>query len=119
MYILFSKYRKYNKIYDKLRGVDLEEITELTSCMKPCRYNKYGFLTDGQPTIFESENYVFSLWATSKYTKVSTEQLIYPMTSLVAEFGGALSLFLGISFMSIWDNLCLFGLVFKLVFNKH
>ena len=115
---LCPKCRKYNKIYDKLRVVDLEEITELTNCMKPCRYKKYGFVTDGQPTIFEAEEYVFSLWATSKYTKVSTEQLIYPMTSLTAEFGGALSLFLGISFMSLWDNFHLFGLMYKLVFNK-
>ena len=102
-----------------LRVVDFEEITELTNCLKPCRYKKYGFATDGQPTVFETEEYVFSLWATSKYTKVSTEQLIYPMTSLVAEFGGALSLFLGISFMSLWDNFCLLGLVYKVVFNKH
>ena len=97
----------------------MEEVTELTNCMKPCRYKKYGFVTDGQPTIFEAEEYVFSLWATSKYTKVSTEQLIYPMTSLTAEFGGALSLFLGISFMSLWDNCHLFGLMYKLAFNKQ
>ena len=87
--------------------------------MKPCQYKKYGFVTEGAPTIFETEKYVFSLWATSKYTKVSTEKLIYPMTSLIAEFGGALSLFLGISFMSLWDNFYLFGLMYKLVFNKQ
>ena len=33
------------------------------------------------------------------------EQLIYPLTSLVAEFGGTLGLFLGFSFMAIWDGL--------------
>ena len=35
--------------------------------------------------------------------KVKTEDLIYPWQSLVAEFGGALGLFLGFSFMTIWD----------------
>ena len=30
---------------------------------------------------------------------------LYPWTSLVAEFGGSLGLFLGISFMSVWDGL--------------
>ena len=40
------------------------------------------------------------------------------MTSLVAEFGGALSLFLGISFMSVWDNFHVFGLVYKMVSNR-
>ena len=35
--------------------------------------------------------------------KVETEELIYPWQSLVAEFGGALGLFLGFSLMTIWD----------------
>ena len=37
--------------------------------------------------------------------KVETEELIYPWQSLVAEFGGALGLFLGFSFMTIWDSI--------------
>ena len=35
--------------------------------------------------------------------QVETEELIYPWQSLVAEFGGALGLFLGFSFMTVWD----------------
>ena len=31
--------------------------------------------------------------------------LIYPWTSLVAEFGGTLGLFLGFSAMTLWDSL--------------
>ena len=34
-----------------------------------------------------------------------TEQTIYPIQSFVSEFGGALGLFLGFSFMMIWDLL--------------
>ena len=56
----------------------MEQIKELTNCLKPCRYKKYSFAADGQKTIFGSEKYVFSLWATSKHTKVSTEQLVHP-----------------------------------------
>ena len=37
--------------------------------------------------------------------QVETEELIYPWQSFVAEFGGALGLFLGFSFMTIWDSL--------------
>ena len=37
--------------------------------------------------------------------QVETEELIYPWQSFVAEFGGALGLFLGLSFMTIWDSL--------------
>ena len=47
----------------------------------------------------------FSLWAVSNSTLVETEHLIYPWTSLVAEFGGALGLFLGVSLMTIWDGI--------------
>ena len=107
--------REYNRIFDQLRTVDLEKITELTNCSKPCHYNKYSFITDGEMSALKSEKFLFSLWAVSHYTKVSTEQLIYPVTSLIAEFGGALGLFLGISFMSIWENFHLFGLMYKLV----
>ena len=37
--------------------------------------------------------------------QVETEELIYPWQSFLAEFGGALGLFLGFSFMTIWDSL--------------
>ena len=32
-------------------------------------------------------------------------ELIYPLSSLVAEFGGILGLFIGFSFMALWDGL--------------
>ena len=38
-----------------------------------------------------------------EHFQVETEELIYPWQSLVAEFGGALGLFLGFSFLTIWD----------------
>ena len=40
----------------------------------------------------------------SSILQVETEQLIYPLASLVAGFGGCLGLFLGFSFMTIWDS---------------
>ena len=51
----------------------------------------------------------------AKKTTIKTEQLIYPVTSLVADFGGTLGLFLGFSFISIWDNLALFGKSYKFI----
>ena len=73
--------------------------------MKPCKYKRYKFLGDKNPSGFKSEHFIFSLWAVSGKTKVETEELIYPGSSLVAEFGGILGLFLGFSFISVWDKL--------------
>ena len=35
-------------------------------------------------------------------TRVETEELIYPVSTLVAEFGGSLGFFMGFSFISLW-----------------
>ena len=37
-------------------------------------------------------------------TMMEKEQLIYSLPSLVAEFGGTLGLFLGFSFLTLWDR---------------
>ena len=48
---------------------------------------------------------VICLWAVSKYTQTEEEVLVYPFQSFIAEFRGSLGLFLGFSFMTIWDGL--------------
>jgi hypothetical protein len=50
------------------------------------------------------ENFGLALAASSYDIVVETEELVFPFTSLVAEFGGTLGLFLGFSFMALWDN---------------
>ena len=103
--------REYDLIFGKLSVAESEKIKHMTGCKKPCKYKKYNFL--GDPTshsAYKSDHFVFSLWAVSYKTNVETEKLIYPSSSLVAEFGGTLSLFLGVSFISIWDA---FGLLRK------
>ena len=44
-----------------------------------------------------------SVWNTSPYMLIKQEKLVYTVESLVAEFGGTLGLFLGFSFMNLWD----------------
>ena len=86
---------------------ELKTIISKTGCKAPCQYNHYGFLnSDLKP---ESEWPVdgqiqFGLWAVTNFTKIEKEVLLYPFTSLLAEFGGSLGLFLGFSIMTIWDS---------------
>ena len=98
--------REYESNYDQLESVESNKILELTGCTKPCSYKKYTFIGERNPSFFEGgENFVFALWAVSEKTQVRTEQLIYPLAYLVAEFGGILGLFLGFSFISLWDHI--------------
>ena len=91
-----------------LSEAELSKIKELTGCLKPCHYKKYTFIGERNPSNFLEPGYfLFSLWAVSEKTQVKTEQLIYPLAYLVAEFGGILGLFLGFSFISLWDHILL------------
>ena len=96
---------------------DLEDITEMTGCMKPCTYNMYQFGRK-EPSMIEFDYFSFGFWATSTKTIIRTEQLIYPLTSLVAEFGGTLGLFLGVSFITLWDNMFYLGKVCEMVTKR-
>ena len=97
-------FREYDFIFGNLGIAESEEVTNVTGCLKPCHFKKYIFLGDRTPSSFKSEHYIFSMWVVSSKTRVETEELIYPMSTLVAEFGGTLGLFLGFSFISVWDN---------------
>ena len=86
-------------------------ITRETGCLKPCSYKKYVLIGEKRRSAFKSEEFAFSLWAVSNSTLVEKEELIYPLSSLVAEFGGTLGLFLGFSFMTLWDHIQLLGVI--------
>ena len=66
---------------------------------------KYSLMGEKHISSFLTDHFLFSLWAVSNSTLVETEMLIYPWSSLVAEFGLALSVFLGVSFMTVWDGI--------------
>ena len=94
----------------------MEDITKLTGCQKPCQYRMYEFVGAEEPMASpKAEYFAFSLWAVSKKTTVRTEQLIYPLSSLVAEFGGTLGLFLGFSFVTLWETLPLLGRAYNVM----
>ena len=88
-----------------LESLDIEHILEKTKCKKPCFYKKYKLIGDKQTSSFTSDYFFLGLWSASNNTFVETEVLIYPWTSLVAEFGGTLGLFLGFSFVTLWNGM--------------
>jgi hypothetical protein len=75
--------------------MELGEIEKVTGCKKPCFYRKYNIIGEKILSNFKSDHFVFSFWSVSNETTVEKEVLIYPFTSLVAEFGGTLGLYLG------------------------
>ena len=94
----------YEKMYRQIGMSELVKIEKLTGCMKPCYYKQYRVIGEKTSTSFPSNFFTVSFWAMSNDTKVEKELLVYPVTSLVAEFGGTLGLFLGFSFMALWDG---------------
>ena len=84
---------------------ELEVIETMTGCGKPCNYLEYKFFKERIPSSFSSGDYfVISVVAQTRHTMLEREELLYSSTAMVAEVGGILSLFLGISFMTIWDG---------------
>jgi hypothetical protein len=94
----------YEKMYHQIQMSELLMILKLTGCMKPCYYKQYSVIGEKTSTSFQSDFFTISFWAISNDTRVKKELLVYPITSLVAEFGGTLGLFLGFSFMALWDG---------------
>ena len=96
--------REYEKLFVELVYEDLVGIYKKTGCLKPCHYMKYRIEGDRQTTSYQSPDFLFTLNSISNDTFVEREELVYPWTALVADFGGSISLFLGLSFMSVWDG---------------
>ena len=98
--------------------MESESVTLFTGCRKPCFYRKYSLIGTTRTTVFQSDFNVFALSSVSMYTRVETEKLIYPLSSLVAEFGGTLGLFIGFSFMTLWDGVQCVGAYGRLRIQK-
>ena len=112
-------FRKHDELAWPLSILDVEKVTQVTSCLKPCRYRRFGFVGDKETTMYRFENlFVVALWPISSSTRVEKEELIYPFASLVAEFGGTLGLFLGFSFMTLWDGLESVGKLRNVLTNR-
>ena len=84
--------------------IESDAMEEEVGCRKPCSYNEFKFVFES-PEVEPSLKNMVAFWAASRKTQIEEEVLLYPFTSFIAEFGGALGLFLGFSFMTIWQEI--------------
>ena len=105
---------KFEKKFYELSGLEQKKIQNQTGCLLPCRYNEYKIVD--VPIPIGVDNLSIQLLLATTTVLVKTEELFYPFESFLAEFGGALGLFLGFSFMMAWD---VFQTVLKLFMSKR
>ena len=90
--------------YINLSISEQQTVFKLTGCKPPCTYLKYVDVA-AKGSEWETDNssllYILS-FATTQVT-IKREIYIYPFSSFLAEFGGALGMFLGFSFFMVWD----------------
>ena len=83
-----------------LSEVEQREVLLQTGCLMPCRYKEYKLVQNVEGFFV---NYGLGVSYSTTEITVEEEQWVYPEVSFLAEFGGALGMFLGFSFMMIWD----------------
>ena len=94
----------YFLIYIKLSLMESEDVSKMTKCLPPCFYTEYE-VVDKKEWQLESDKPMYTLGISYATTKVTLKEeiSIYPFSSFLAEFGGALGMFLGFSFFMAWN----------------
>ena len=94
---------KIDEMYYKMALMKQTALFKYTGCTLPCDYVEYQ-LVDEPVKVKDIYSQTFDLLLNTNAFE-RTEQLLYPIESFVSEFGGALGLFLGFSFMMVCDVL--------------
>ena len=91
----------FDILYRTVAYQELKMTIEETGCMKPCHYNEYKLLGEdkwsslGYPSII--------LKFTREDLLIEKELKSYSGLSLLSDIGGSLGIFLGFSFLMVWD----------------
>ena len=113
-----EKIKEIGKKYRHFAYCDLEVILEETKCLKPCFYNEYKLAMEPEIHDYDNDQYesgkFVQLFFPEKKTTIKKEVEFYSLISLVSDIGGALGLFLGFSFVMVWDEA---EVIFKIVKN--
>ena len=91
--------RSFAQFYDNIYLMDLGSIVKLTGCSRPCHYKEYKLVGED-----EMPGYTSRIWIFAKEDVLIEKELTsYSELSLLGEFGGALGMFLGFSFLMVLD----------------
>jgi hypothetical protein len=92
--------RMYHIEYATIADMELNEILNYAGCSKPCRYKEYKIV--GKEKL-HGKAYLFLDFAKNEVV-IEKEMKSYSGLSLLADIGGSLGLFLGFSFLMVWDG---------------
>ena len=106
---------KIQSYHDKIAMLSVSKITKLTGCWKPCQYSKYEIFRKIDSNVDTKGERSIELILATSHAVEQSEVLLYPAVSFVSEFGGALGLFLGFSFVMVLDA---FEIVFTMFCNS-
>ena len=106
---------KFQSYHDQIAMLSVSKITKLTGCLKPCQYNRYEIFRKIDTIVDTKGERSIELILATGHAAEQCEVLLYPPVSFVSEFGGALGLFLGFSFVMVLDA---FEIVFTMFCNS-
>ena len=92
--------RDYEREFLLLSQVEEREVLQATNCLPPCQYSEFKLVQNNKG--FYAYYGMNLAYATTEIV-TETEDWVYPGLSFIAEFGGALGLFVGVSFYTFWD----------------
>ena len=98
-------------------SMGLEDAENKTGCKRNCEYRNY-FKFQEQRASIDTDEIWFEMKLSRSVMNVKTETLMFPIRSLVADIGGTLGLFLGFSFVMIWEFVETFIIYVKHHFTK-
>ena len=87
-------------IFYRFGQMEQRELVETTKCALPCEYMEY----EKQGEHFKhGQSFGLGVIFATTEVLIMEDILVYPFLSFMAEFGGALGLFLGFSLNMLWD----------------
>ena len=96
-----AQLRKFSMLLIRVAYGELEEIVTLSGCDKPCVYNEY-ILDENEEWPGHGLSWVEIMFS-SKQVLSSTEVESYSFLSFISDIGGSLGMFVGFSFLMVWD----------------